>query len=157
MLSDRILHRGYAPPTAFYFSVKFYGFSDLESSFQEVSGLKVTVGTEEKKEGGDNDFVYHVPTPPRYDDLVLKRCLMPNSSLERWCRQALEDFRFDPKNIQVALLGPGKSGTGSQILASWFVERAFPISWELSTLNSSTNQLALETLTLKYRQFKREQ
>ncbi len=39
------------PPTAFYFSVKFIGMDTIDSSFQEVSGLKATFGEEERKEG----------------------------------------------------------------------------------------------------------
>ncbi len=141
----------YAPPTAFYFSVKFSGMDSMDSSFQEVSGLKVTVGTIEKKEGGDNNFVHHLPTPPKYENLVLKRCILYNSKLDRWCRDAIEDFKFDPKDIKVALLGPL-----GVILASWTIVKAFPISWELSTLNSTSNQLAIESLTLKYRLFRKD-
>lgn len=151
MAYDNFFNSDYMPPTAFYFAVKFAGFPDMDCSFQEVSGLKVTVGTVEKKEGGGNDFVHHVPTPPKFENLVLKRCSMINAALEKWCQEALEDFKFNPRNLQVALLV-----ADGQILASWMVEKAFPISWELSTLNSTSNQLAIETLTLKYRQFKRE-
>lgn len=150
MGSDSFFKPDYAPPTAFYFEVRFAGFSDMDCSFQDVSGLKVTVGTEEKKEGGDNQFVYYVPTPPKFDDLVLKRCLLSNSPLEKWCRDALEDFKFDPRDIDVLLLGPDATP-----LASWNIVQAFPLSWELSALNSTTNQLAIETLTLKYRYFKK--
>lgn len=141
----------YSPPTAFYFSVKFDGFDNMDSSFQEVSGLKVTVGTMEKKEGGDNNFVHHLPTPAKYENLVLKRCLMYNSKLDKWCRDALEQFKFDPKDIKLALLG-----ANGGILASWTIVHAFPISWELSSLNSTSNQLAIESLTLKYRLFRKD-
>lgn len=142
---------GYTPPSAFYFAVKFTGFPDMDCSFQEVSGLKVTLGMEERKEGGENDFVHHLPTPAKYENLVLKRCLLSNSMLTAWCKNALEDFKFDPKDIELQLLG---ANGGS--LASWSIVQAYPISWELSALNSTSNQLAIETLTLKYRNFKKD-
>jgi len=151
MGSDSFFQTGYAPPTAFYFSLKFTGFSEMDSSFQEVSGLKVTIGTEEKKEGGDNNFVHHLPKRPKYENLVLKRCLLPNSDLDQWCRDAIENFKFDPKDLQLALLGA--DGTP---LASWSIVQAYPISWELSALNSTRNQLAIESLTLKYRLFRKD-
>lgn len=151
MIQESFFKSGYTPPTAFYFSVKFAGFDQMDSSFQEVSGLKVTVGTVEKKEGGDNIFVHHLPTQPKYENLVLKRCLLKNSKLEKWCRDAIEDFRFDPKDIKLALLG-----ANGGILASWSIIKAFPVSWELSALNSTSNQLAIETLTLKYRLFRKD-
>ncbi|MBN3582474.1 phage tail protein [Algoriphagus aestuarii] len=139
---------GYAPPTAFFFSVKFLKYGDMESSFQEVSGLKVTVKVTEKKEGGDNYFIHYLPNPPVFQDLVLKRCLLPNQSLTDWCKKALEDFKFEPLDLQIILLGPNREN-----MASWTVSHAFPISWELSPLNSTKNELAIETLTLKYKRF----
>ena len=141
----------YTPPTAFYFMVKFQGFSQQESSFQDVSGLKVTLGTDEKKQGGDNVSSWTFPTQPTYDNLVLKRCLLPNAELEKWCRDAFESFKFETKNIQLALLS-----ADGQILASWEIQGAYPVSWELSPLNSTTNQLAIESLTLKYKFFRKE-
>ena len=151
MGNDSFFKSGYTPPTAFYFSVKFTGFDDMDSSFQEVSGLKVTIDTEPKKEGGDNNFVHHLPMQPKYENLVLKRCLLYNSKLDKWCRDAIENFKFDPKDIKLALLG-ANGGT----LASWTITQAFPISWELGTLNSTSNQLAIETLTLKYKLFRKD-
>ncbi len=151
MGNDSFFKSNYTPPVAFYFSVKFAGFDDMDSSFQEVSGLKVTVNTVEKKEGGDNNFVHHLPTHAKYDNLVLKRCLLKNSRLEQWCRDAIEDFKFDPMDIKLALLG-----ANGGILASWTIVKAFPISWELSALNSTSNQLAIESLTLKYQLFRKD-
>ena len=141
----------YLPPTAFYFRLKFDSVEDMDSSFQEVSGLKLTISTNEKKEGGNNAATFNIPNPPTYSDLVLKRCLMPNSNLDSWCKNAFEYFSFDPKDIELALLG-----SDGMPLALWNISKAYPISWELSSLNSTSNQLAIETLTLKYLSFRRE-
>jgi phage tail-like protein len=147
----------YVPPTAFHFAVVFPGNPPLDSSFQEVSGLKVTIETMEKKEGGDNVFVHHLPKSIKYDDLVLKRCLMKGSNLESWCRDAIEKFKFKPLNISLRLLsskGVKVGGTSVPVpLAVWNIEQAYPISWELGGLSSTKNELAIETLTLKYRKF----
>src|SRR5665648_1137342 len=151
MISEHLFKSDFAPPIAFYFSVRFDGQDDMESSFQEVSGLDVTIGTEGKKEDSDNNFVYHLPSSPKFGNLVLKRCLLLNSKLDRWCRDAIEYFKFDPKDIKVALLG-----ANGGILASWTIIKAFPFSWELSALNSTSNQLAIESLTLKYQLFRKD-
>lgn len=141
----------YAPPTAFYFKVKFKEFPEMDSSFQEVTGLKVTVKVNEKREGGENTRIHYLPSSSQYSDLVLKRCLIKNSSLDQWCRNALENFKFKPLDFQVFLLGPdGKAMT------SWTVFQAIPMSWELSSLSSTKNELAIETLTLKYKSFKKD-
>lgn len=144
-------NEGYLPPTNFYFSVKFNGRPDMDSSFQEVSGLKVTMAVEEREAGGENTFVHRLPTAPKYENLVLKRCLLSSSALEAWCQRALENLEFAPLHMKISLLG-----AHGESLASWNVIGAYPVSWELSTLNSSSNELAIETLELKYRHFKRE-
>ena len=157
-ISD-FLKPGSTPPTAFYFSVKFNDMDEMDSSFQEVSGLKATFGIEEKREGGENSFVHQFPTAPKFENLVFKRCLFPNEHLEEWCRNAFNNFQFDPKDIQIALLGVGDSGmnTGpSKILASWHVVGAFPVSWELAALDITSDRLAIETLKMQYKYFERE-
>ena len=152
MSVNEFLEPGYTPPTDFYFSVTFIGINSIDSSFQEVSGLKATFELEETKEGGENSFVQRIPKPPKFSNLVLKRCLLPSSKLDNWCRDAINDFRFSPRDIHISLMSAGDN----KVLASWNVIHAFPVSWELSSLNSSSNALAIETLTLNYRYFKRE-
>lgn len=151
LVQNNFFKPDYTPPSAFYFSVKFSGFPEMDSIFEEVSGLKVNVGTEVKEAGGDDHQALHLPRVAKFENLVLKRCLMYNSALNEWCQQALEDFKFSPKNIKLQLLG-----ADGNILASWSITQAFPISWELSKLNSTSDQSAIETLTLKYRYFKKD-
>jgi hypothetical protein len=58
------------PPTAFYFSVNFTGMmGTIDSSFQEVSGLKATFGVEERTEGGANRFVHRFRLLPNLKTL----------------------------------------------------------------------------------------
>lgn len=157
MINTSFFIPDYIPPTAFHFAVVFPGNPPFDSSFQEVSGLKVTVETMEKREGGDNVFVHHLPKSIKYDDLVLKRCLMKGSKLDSWCRDAIENFKFKPLDISLRLLSSKAVKVGGASipipLAVWSIEQAYPISWELGALNSTKNELAIETLTLKYRKF----
>ena len=150
MSGNSLINPDFAPPTAFYFHIRFLDVEDMESSFQEVTGLNVNVGAAEFEEGGDNQFIHNTPTPPNYENLVLKRCLMYNSKFDQWCRNALEDFNFDPRDMQLSLIG-----ANGEIQASWLIAGAFPIAWELSSLNNTDSHLAIETLTLKYRMFKK--
>lgn len=150
--------QGYVPPTAFYFEVVFIGNgnSKMDSSFQEVSGLKVTVETMVKKEGGDNVFVHHLPKLIKHQDLVLKRCLSKSEDLEKWCKDAIEDFKFKPMNISLRLVS-SKSEANEEVanvpLAVWSFEQAFPISWEIAFIGAAKNEFDIEALTLRYRKF----
>lgn len=40
-------------------------------------------------------------------------------------------------------------------MGSWHVSRAYPISLEVASFNSTSNALIIETLTLSYTYFKR--
>lgn len=150
-ISD-FFQEGFIPPTAFYFSVNFRESPEMDSSFQEVSGLKIELGNKQRIEGGDNSFVHELPATPTYSNLILKRSLIQNSNLDMWCKNAIENFEFDPKDIRLSLLG-----ANGVVLASWNIVKAYPVSWELSSLDSVSNELAIETLELKYRNFRREQ
>lgn len=150
--------QGHIPPTAFFFEVAFQGSGNkkMDSSFQEVSGLKVNVGTLEKSEGGDNVFVHQIPKSNKFEDIVLKRCLSKNEDLEKWCRDAIEDFKFKPMNISLRLVSSKSEaieGAANVPLAVWPFEQAIPISWELATFRNEKDVFAIETLTLKYRKF----
>ena len=159
MDSSIFFNQEIVPPTAFYFEVVFIGNGNtkMDSSFQEVSGLKVTIETTVENKGGDNIYVHNLPKSINYQDLVLKRCLMKGPNLEKWCRDAIEDFKFHPLNISLRLLSSKSKTIGnSKIvtpLAEWSIEQAYPISWELGSLGSIKNELAIETLTFKYRRF----
>ena len=98
------------PPVSFSFSVSIDGISGAnEGNFQEVSGLQAKLGTEEVKEGGENRFVLRLPTPPKYENLVLKRGMLDISSpLIAWARQGVESFTFSPKTVLINLLKGGR-------------------------------------------------
>lgn len=136
------------PPIGFFFKVKIDGIPEVE--FQEVSGLSMTLETLPVKEGGQNRFTHQLPVRTTSDKLVLKRGLMVNSQLANWCKAALEDFSFSPKDIEISLLD---FTAQDNILITWQVVRAFPTKWTVSNFNASNNEVAIETLELQYQHF----
>jgi len=139
------------PPTSFSFVVN--GVSNTEgvdSQFQSVSGLSATIETEEYAEGGENRFVHHLPKRPKYPTLVLKRGLILDSGLISWCRDAIEKFNFEPRDLIITLSGGLES---SAPLMVWNVIGAYPVKWEVSEFNAEENKLAIENVELRYRYF----
>lgn len=140
------------PIPGFYFSVIFEllpQFS-IDTKFQSVNGLKVTMETESYTEGGQNKFKHQLPLRSGYQDLVLKRGLTSDmSGLSMWCNQALEDFVFYPANLVVSLLN--EKGNPLKV---WYVSHAIPLSYEFSDFNAEENKIVIETITLKYNFFK---
>jgi len=137
----------YYPPLGFHFKVEFASFPG-EFEFQSVSGLTVSVDTEEIAEGGENRFKHKVPVRSKYPNLVLKRGLLVNSEIIDWCRNALENFVFEPTNLIVKLLNEEH-----QPLLSWNVVHVYPVKWSVSDFNAEENKLVIETLELTYNYF----
>lgn len=139
----------YYPPVGFYFKVNVIGISGQnEGSFQEVTGLSVKIGTEEVKEGGENRFVHRLPTPPKYENLVLKRGMLLGSPLITWATTSIEQFTFTPKTIVINLMDEKSSP-----IASWKFINAYPVSIKVSDFKSQDNSIVVETLELCYDYF----
>jgi phage tail-like protein len=139
------------PPVGFYFKISIDGLPDAE--FQEVSGLTMSLDTITLNEGGENRFVHTLPTRAKSEKLVLKRGLKVSSQLTDWCKKAIEDFSFSPKNIHVFLLDKALKDSDTNPLVSWHIIHAYPVKWSVSNFNAMNNELAIETIELQYQFF----
>lgn len=138
------------PPSAFHFKVAFAAMAGMsDTSFQDVSGIKATIETETYRELGENGFVYQFPKPPTYPNLVLKRGIASiGSPLVKWCKSIFEgDFSKPIKTMEmtVYLMGENK-----QPKRAWGFTDAFPVSWDVANFNSTKNEVAIETIELRY-------
>ncbi len=141
----------YTIPVGFFFRVEVAGIQTSDDvRFQEVSGLSAEIGVEEIEEGGQNGFVHRLPKRAKYGNLVLKRGLFSDSELASWCRDAIEHFEFETRDITVSLLDED-GGT----LASWHFLHAWPVKWSISDFKAQDNALVIESLELAYRRFRK--
>ena len=137
------------PSVGFYFQVKL----DNEAySFKEVSGISSEINTEEIAEGGENRFKYKVPTGIKYNNLELKRGLVPvDSPLYTWVRNTLEQGfakAIETKSFTVLLLNE----EGESVVL-WNFEGVWPVGWNVASLNSMTNDVLIESITFSYNYF----
>lgn len=138
------------PPPAFHFKVVFSATRGrFDTSFQEVSGIGSELETEDVVEGGENRYVHRLPTKVKHPKLVLKRGIAEiNSPLVRWCRSIFEgDFiePIAPKPVLVFLLNEQRVP-----IRAWFFANAYPVGWEMESLNSTKNEVAIEKIELSY-------
>ncbi|GAB5381063.1 MAG: hypothetical protein Alis3KO_05020 [Aliiglaciecola sp.] len=149
----------YDMPVVFHFKVEFGpnshdgsgGFSEQKDNrFQEVSGLSAEITTEEFKEGGLNEYAHKLPTGAKYGNLSLKRGYIEDSKVGKWVRSAVEDFKFNPRDIVVTLLDSEDAP-----LAEWVFSAAYPVKWSLSDLKAQENALAIESMELVYKRFRK--
>jgi phage tail-like protein len=145
-----IVASNHYPPAAFNFKVVFAATGGMfDTSFQDVSGIKVSIETEPYNELGENSYTLQLPKAPTYDPLVLKRGVADmKSPLVKWCRSIFEGSftkPITPMPVQVHLIGEHQVP-----VRSWSFSNAYPISWEVDSFNSVKNEVAIETITLRY-------
>jgi phage tail-like protein len=133
-------------PIAFYFSVNI-GMEELP--FKEVSGLNVEMETETVNEGGLNTHQHQLPKQVKHGNLVLKGVKLPlESEFISWVKDTLKnDFGTPakPKIVTVNLLNEkGKP------LCTWTCTNAFPVKWEVDSLDADKNSVLIETIELSY-------
>lgn len=149
-MSDIASWLGAPLPAAFQFTVSFNGIpSGIDSSFQEVSGLELTMDVEELREGGENRFVHQLPKGVQQKKLTLKRGVAGlTSPLVIWCKATLEgglSVPILPVPLLISLLD-----ASSLPVRSWLFSNAYPVRWETDAFNSTKNEVALETIELAY-------
>ena len=153
---------GYIPPVGFYYAVQILGknespFPPSDAGFQEVSGISVTMETEQIQEGGQNRFTHKVPGRTNYEDLVLKRGLMVRSSaLADWCTKIFKDNltrRVEPKTIKVSLLDANTDSR--EPIMTWQFINAYPIKWDISPFDARKSEIVIESITFAYQYFEK--
>ncbi len=149
----------YTPPVGFHFKVEFTGIQAKKNDhqFQSVSGLSIDLETEEIAEGGVNGFKHRIPVRTKFSNLVLKRGMLLDSGVIKWCREALEDFKFKPIDLTVSLLvkdGKEEGKSTSKPLQTWNISHAYPVKWNVGDFNAEENKLVIETLELSFNYFK---
>ncbi|MEM0517016.1 MULTISPECIES: phage tail protein [Aequorivita] len=138
------------PPVSFHFLVEFNGISsqNKDAQFQSVMGLSVDIETEEFAEGGENRFKHKFPVRSKFPNLVLKRGMVTDSELIKWCRNAIESFQFEPVDLTVKLLNEKH-----EPIITWNVVHAYPVKWDVAELNAEESKVMIETIELAYNYF----
>src|SRR6478735_12739681 len=94
------------PPAGFHFAVvvEMFPQTPQDFRFQSVSGLNATISAETVAEGGENRFKHQFPGTPSYSNIVLKRGVFAGSFIVNWCKNAIENFEFEPHDVLITLL-----------------------------------------------------
>jgi phage tail-like protein len=133
----------------FHFKVEFtLNEEDVDVRFQSVSGLDVSLETEQVKEGGENRFEHVVPVRRKCSPLILKRGLLkPSASgLTRWLQKAFDEENVEPiKTVVIKLLNEEHKP-----LMLWTINNVWPRSWKMGELNAENGAVLIETLELNY-------
>ena len=122
--------------------------------FTEVSGLEVSLETEEFKEGGVNGHTHHLPTRLVWPNITLKRGITFENLLLVWFEESV-----GPKFASTGKAGSSRevainliSSTG-KTLRTWTLHDAYPVKWTGPSFAADSNDFATEQLEIAHSGF----
>lgn len=123
--------------------------------FREVFGLQVTVQVEEFAEGGQNGFVYKVPSRMSWPNLVFRRGLTQSDALFDWMSKSSGEGFAGNQNKLTRSSGAvtALDAVGGR-LRSWEFQSVFAVRWKGPDFAVGTNQALEEELEVAHHGFK---
>jgi phage tail-like protein len=148
-------------PYGFIFSVEILGkplvnFTGIEAGFQEVSGIVASIKIDSITEGGENRFAHKVPARVSYaGNLELKRGLIVASSpFGNWCSDLLSrGLNALGKTIKTHDIIVHLLDNDQVPVMSWQFVGAYPVKWEVTSLNAKQDEIAVESISLAYQYY----
>lgn len=139
------------PVASYYFDVDIGG---LVIGFQSVSGLKATAEYQEIKDG-ERSNSNQILKSMKYDPVTFKKGLVKGHSM------AVDVFKkFNLKfhevsdglneKINYQTITVTLKAEDDKPLFIWILEKCYPDSWEVSSLDAMKNELAIETMTFNF-------
>ena len=86
-----------------------------------------------------------IPTGIDYAKLELKRGVVIGSPLSMQIKEVLNEFQFFRSDVLVTVF----SEQGIPTMA-WKFSEAFPVAWQLASLNAKGEEVLIESLSLTY-------
>jgi phage tail-like protein len=133
------------PFPVYCFQVEIPGLVEVATAFfKSVSGLKSETEVVDFQAGGVNEFAHRLVGPTKWANLILKRGFTQSQELMKWRQDWVNGKR------------ERRSGTISQLdtklnaVCSWEFIDGWPCKWELSEMDASKSELAIETLEIAH-------
>ncbi len=112
--------------------------------FTSCEGLGMEVVLETREEGGNNGFVWQLPTRIKYPNIKLSRPIGADSAkLARWVATMVNGVT--PTTAVISAMS-----WDDDIVAQWSLAGVIPVRWTGPTLNYDTNKAAMETLEIAH-------
>jgi phage tail-like protein len=129
-------------------------FDDIGlGAFNSCEGLGCEVVIEQREEGGNNGFVWQLPTRIKYPNIKLSRPLTKDTeTVTKWLAKAVQgggkrSAEGKKTGIIKAMRADGK------VVASWGLLDVVPVRWTGPSLNPDSPKVATETLEVAHHGF----
>ena len=98
--------------------------------FKEVTGLNVSVQTQEIREGGQNGYAHQVPGRMTWPNLVFRRGVTDSNALFDWfAKTSGEGFSANQNKLTKSTGAVTVIDAGGNRLRSWEFIDVFPVRW----------------------------
>jgi phage tail-like protein len=116
-------------------------------AFSGCDGLGCEFVMEQREEGGNNGFVWQLPTRIKYSNIKLSRPVTADSAkITRWIAGMAGGVQRKTATIEARTL----EGT---VIARWSMVGVVPVRWTGPQLNADSPKVATETLELAHHGF----
>ncbi|MGP8297851.1 phage tail protein [Streptomyces inhibens] len=133
------------PGSTLWFTLSIDGES--LGRFNGCDGLSSQVETEQRQEGGNNGFVWQLPTRVTFSTIRLTRPLTPDTAkVAKWISSV--QTGIERPTAQITAL----RADGSEV-ARWGLIDVLPVSWQGPTLDPASPAVATEVLEIAHHGF----
>jgi phage tail-like protein len=116
-------------------------------AFSSCDGLGCEFVMEQREEGGNNGFVWQLPTRIKYSNVKLSRPVTKESAkITSWIAGMAGGIKRKTATIEARTL----EGT---VIASWSMVDVVPVRWSGPQLSADSPKVATETLELAHHGF----
>ena len=134
------------PALSVCFAVKIDD-NDL-GTFNSCEGLGCEVVIEQREEGGNNAFIWQLPSRLKYTNVKFSRPLGKDTAkVAKWFASMTSGVKRRTATIQVM------SGDGT-VVATWELDGVVPVRWSGPSLNLDSPKVATETVEIAHHGFR---
>jgi phage tail-like protein len=134
------------PALSVCFAVKID--DDDLGTFNSCEGLGCEVVIEQREEGGNNAFIWQLPSRLKYTNVKFTRPLGADTAkVARWFASMTAGVKRRTATIQVM------SGDGT-VVATWELDGVIPVRWTGPILNLDSPKVAMETVEIAHHGFR---
>ena len=127
--------------TSSHFRLSIPGISI--GSFRECNGLSMEFEVFEWAEGGNNEFVHHLPGRMRYPYLQFSAGMTDGTALQEWFWKTREQAELKEITVELAT-------QDGQTKRSWTFADAFPVRWSGPAVSADSHGMAIESLDVAH-------
>jgi phage tail-like protein len=127
--------------TSSHFKVSVPGLTI--GTFRECNGLSMEFDVFEWAEGGNNEFVHHLPGRMRYPYLTLSSGMTDDLAMQQWFWKTREQAELKEVTIELQT-------QDAQTKRAWTFADAFPVRWTGPSIAADASALSTESLEIAH-------